>query len=305
MKKIPWTIIILLFATGILVPPRAALQEIYTKIQPKTSWRHHSDEAIAERMAQLNMSLDVPYHPAVRRYIRHMAVEGIRGTENMLSKANWYFPIMEPILAQADIPEEMKYLAVVESMLRLHVRSEAGAVGLWQFMGSTARHYGLKMNSYVDERKDPHKATVAAIRYFTDLYQEFGDWNLVLAAYNCGPKRVKKAIKMSGSKDYWKIRYYLPKETRNYFPRFLSAAYIMNFHHLHNLASVDFKNELQSLNSVRIYERVSFKEISEITSVDVATIRLLNPAFKRDIIPESKEGYFLLLPERAFIASLD
>ena len=224
----------------------------------------------------------------------------------MLGLGNYYFPMFEEALAKYDLPMELKYLPIIESALNPGANSVASAVGLWQFMYSTGKMYKLEISTFVDERRDPLKATDAAARYLRDLYNIYQDWHLVIAAYNCGPGNVNKAIKRSGdAKDYWKIYYRLPKETRGYVPAFIAANYVMNFYQSHNILpkSPDFPIITDTL---MVNDYLHFNQISEIIGIPVEQIRSLNPQYRRDIIPASKDkSYSLVLPQDQISAYLE
>ena len=224
----------------------------------------------------------------------------------MLGLANYYFPMFEEALAKYDLPMELKYLPIIESALNPGANSVASAVGLWQFMYSTGKMYKLEISTFVDERRDPLKATDAAARYLRDLYNIYKDWHLVIAAYNCGPGNVNKAIKRCGdAKDYWKIYYRLPKETRGYVPAFIAANYVMNFYQSHNILpkSPDFPIITDTL---MVNDYLHFNQISEIIGIPVEQIRSLNPQYRRDIIPASKDkSYSLVLPQDEVSAYLE
>jgi len=224
----------------------------------------------------------------------------------MLGLANYYFPLFEEALAKYGLPMELKYLPIIESALNPVANSSASAVGLWQFMYSTGKMYKLEISTFVDERRDPIKATDAAVRYLRDLYNIYKDWHLVIAAYNCGPGNVNKAIKRSGdAKDYWKIYYRLPKETRGYVPAFIAANYVMNFYQNHNILpkSPDFPIITDTL---MVNDYLHFNQVSEVLGVPVEQIRSLNPQYRRDIVPASKDRpYSLVLPQDEVSAYLE
>ena len=224
----------------------------------------------------------------------------------MLGLGNYYFPMFEEALAKYGLPMELKYLPIIESALNPGANSVASAVGLWQFMYSTGKMYKLEISTFVDERRDPQKATDAAARYLRDLYNMYKDWHLVIAAYNCGHGNVNKAIKRCGdAKDYWKIYYRLPKETRGYVPAFIAANYVMNFYQSHNIfpKSPDFPIITDTL---MVNDYLHFNQISEVIGIPIEQIRSLNPQYRRDIIPASKgKAYSLVLPQDEITAYLE
>lgn len=254
-----------------------------------------------DRLKKLdNMSpFALDYHEDVRRYIEIYAVKR-RGTiSKCLGMAELYFPLFEEMLAKHKMPLELKYLAIVESALNPTAKSRAGAMGLWQFMYGTGKLWGLKTNSYVDERCDPVKETEAACLYLKYLYKYYGnDWQLALASYNAGPGNVNKAIRRSGGKkNYWELREYLPRETAGYVPAFIAVNYIMAYHKEHNIYPVKPKYFYYELDSVHIRKKLTFAQISEYLKIPVEDLRILNPIYIMDVIPESEEGYPLFLPK--------
>jgi membrane-bound lytic murein transglycosylase D len=215
----------------------------------------------------------------------------------MLGIGKYYLPIFEQALDAAHLPLELKYLPVIESALNPTAFSRAGASGLWQFMYATGKVYGLQGNSLVDERRDPIKSTDAAVRYLKDLYTIYNDWTLVIAAYNCGPGNVNKAINRSGGKrDYWAIYNYLPQETRGYVPAFIAAAYTMNYYKEHNFCPANIETPV-SCDTLMLNERVHLIQIAEVLNIDLSVLRSLNPQSRRDIIPGNGLPYTLCLPQ--------
>ena len=206
-------------------------------------------------------------------------------------------PIFEQALEMYGLPLELKYLPVIESALNPNAVSRVGATGLWQFMITTGKHYGLEVNSLVDERRDPVRASYAAAQYLRDLYRIFGDWNLVIAAYNCGPETINKAIHRSkGETDYWKIYPYLPKETRGYVPAFIAANYIMNYYCEHNICPME--TELPSkTDTVMVNRDVHFEQVANVLGIDVDQIKQLNPQYRRNIVNGSSKPSALRLPQ--------
>jgi membrane-bound lytic murein transglycosylase D len=229
-------------------------------------------------------------------------------TKNMLGKRLIYFPLYENKFKEYGIPDDLKFLSVVESALNPKAVSRVGATGLWQFMPSTGSEYGLRTNSAVDDRSNPVKSTDAAARHLRDLYERFDDWALALAAYNSGSGRVNAAIKRAGSRDFWKIMPYLPKETRNYVPAFIAATYICNYFHLHGLEANNPDLDLQLTDYVNVYEGISFRDIADATGISYQLVKELNPGFKRDYVPPTNDGHFVIVPQRvmpAFIRYLN
>ena len=256
-----------------------------------------SDQVLEQRIQSMKSFVDLKITPEVKKHVKEYTYNYPYGSEVILGRVNRYFPLIEDKIREKNLPDELKYLCIIESALKPNARSRVGATGMWQFMRATARMYGLKMNNMVDERKDPYQSTEAALNYLSDLYEKFNDWTLALAAYNCGPGNVAKAIRRANSRDSWEIRPYLPRETRDYLPRFIAASYLMHYYHMHNLQPRHPNEELKYTSSAKIYEGISFKEISNKTGVSLSTIKVLNPAYIRNFIPENEGRYFLTLPQ--------
>ncbi len=215
----------------------------------------------------------------------------------VLGRSKIYFDMFEEKLAEHGLPIELKYLAVIESGLRPQVKSRAGALGLWQFMYRTGKMYGLKENSYVDERMDPELATDAACRYLKKLYGIYNDWNLALAAYNAGPGNVNKAIRRSGNKlTYWEVRPFLPRETQGYVPNFIAAAYLLTYHAEHNIIPAEASVQFYQLDTMCLTKGVHFESISKVLGIELEEVKRLNPIYKRDYIPYSEGQYCVTLP---------
>ncbi|WNJ19947.1 transglycosylase SLT domain-containing protein [Pontibacter sp. G13] len=257
----------------------------------------YTAEVTQTRMYELPTVIQMDYNVYVQYYIDVYAVKKRDLTSKMLGLKRVYFPLFEEQLDRMGMPMELKYLAVVESALNPHARSRVGATGLWQFMLSTGKLYGLKVNSYVDERKDPYKSTVAALKYLKNAYEEFGDWHLAIASYNCGAGNVRKAIRRSGGKkNFWAIRRYLPRETRGYVPAFLAATYVFEYASEHNIYPmyVDFDLNQDTLH-IRNMD-ITLKELSDFTRSDINALKSLNPELKLDRIPYSSKTYVLRVP---------
>ena len=271
----------------------------------------YPDSVIAGRLAELNKTtpLNLEYNAYVRAYIEVYVTRRREISKRVLGLAELYYPLFEEKLDLFDIPIELKHLAVVESALNPSARSRMGASGLWQFMYNTGRIYGLEVNSYIDDRSDPYKSTIAACRYMRFLYGMYGDWNLVLAAYNSGPGNVNKAIRRSGGeRDYWKLRPYLPRETRGYVPAFIAVNYMMNFAAEHNLYPVVPERLYSEIDTIKVCRETTFSQIEQFTGVPVAELQLYNPSLKRNVIPETQTCRTLYLPVEAigkFLANED
>lgn len=263
-----------------------------------------TDAELRERLGKLKGCLDLKANGAVKGYIRTYVQLKTEKTRVMLGRRLTYFPLFEEKLKESGLPADLKYLSVVESALNARAVSRVGATGLWQFMPYTGKDYDLKQNGNVDERSDAVKSTEAAVRYLKHLYTQYNDWALALAAYNSGPGRVNSAIKRAHSRDFWVIQRFLPKETRNYVPAFIAATYICNYFQQHNLDFVEPDYDEQLTNYLRVYESISFRDIADATGLDYGVIRTLNAGFKRDYVPASETGYYVLLPQRVMPAFL-
>lgn len=259
----------------------------------------YSDCEYQERLDNISFAFKFQLTPAVKDHIlRQVNVRGKNTTQQILSLSQLYFPVFESTLLQYNVPSQLKFIPWIESNLNGLAVSPRGAGGLWQFMPSTGTMYGLKINRYVDERLDLYKSTDAAARLFNRLYDDYQDWALALAAYNCGSVRVNNAIKAANSNDFWAICPFLPGETQSYVPRFIAAAYIGAFYHMHELSPNDLPEELMSTDTLVIHENMSFSRLSQKTGVPVETIKYLNPAFLKGSIPASESGYVITLPLR-------
>lgn len=262
------------------------------------------DSIYKQRLQALPLIIEVPYNEVVRRYILRYIKHSSRQLAALQRKAEYYFPIFENILSTYELPYELCYLSIVESALNPHARSYVGATGLWQFMPSTGKRYGLEINSLVDERMDPIRSTNAACQFLTDLYNIFGDWNLAIAAYNCGPGNVNKAIHRAGGKrDFWSIYPFLPKETRGYLPIFIAVIYAMNYAQLHGICPAEPLLTMAS-DTIITTQRQHLKQIAEILDIPLSELRRLNPQYPRDIIPGEKK-YAICLPSNKTGAYID
>lgn len=259
----------------------------------------YSDQDYINKLAKLPTVMEMPYNQIVRSYIDLYAERRKGQVSAMLGLSKFYFPLFEEELAKNSMPIELKYLPIIESALNPTALSRAGASGLWQFMYSTGKIYDLDVNSFVDERRDPLKSTKAAVKYLKDLYGIYQDWHLAIAAYNCGPGNVNKAIRRAnGQKDYWAIYYNLPRETRGYVPAFIAATYIMNYYQDHGICPAETQITLVT-DTVHVNDMVHFEQIAEILSVPVQEIRALNPQYKIDIVPGNVNTQTLRLPMNA------
>ncbi|MEG1685888.1 MAG: transglycosylase SLT domain-containing protein, partial [Bacteroides sp.] len=264
-----------------------------------------SDSEYIDRLSRIPSIMEMPYNDIVRKFIDVYTGRLRHNTSYMLGAANFYIPIFEEALDVYNIPQELKYLPIIESALQPTAVSRVGASGLWQFMIGTGKYYGLESNSLIDERRDPIKSTWAAARYLKDLYAIYQDWNLVIAAYNCGPGNINKAIRRAGgSKDYWAIYNYLPKETRGYVPAFIAANYVMTYYCDHNICPME--NALPAnTDTVQVTKDLHFEQIADICGINVEQIRSLNPQYKRDIVPGNTKSYPLRLPQNYISTFID
>jgi membrane-bound lytic murein transglycosylase D len=267
-----------------------------------------TDAELRERLGELSSCLELRTTGVVKGYIKTYVQFQTEKTRNMLGKRLTYFPLYEAKFEEYGLPDDLKFLSVVESALNPKAVSRVGATGLWQFMPSTGGEYGLRTNTAVEDRSNPVKSTDAAARHLRDLYKQFDDWALALAAYNSGAGRVNAAIRRAGSRNFWSIQRFLPKETRNYVPAFIAATYICNYFQLHGLTPNDPDLDQQLTDYVNVYEGISFRDISEATGIPYQVIKDLNPGFKRDYVPPTTEGHYVIVPQRvmpAFIRYLN
>ena len=293
----------------------------YAKISypknPKYNFPHDSipryDDLVYElRMAKLDAvsPFDLQYNPVVKGYIEMYTKRKRELVARVMALSQFYFPMFEEQLDKYNLPLELKYLAICESALNPVAKSHAGAMGLWQFMYPTGKIYGLKVSSYVDERCDPYKSTAAACEYFQYLYGLFGDWQMVLAAYNCGPGNINKAIRRSGGKKtYWEIRPFLPKETQGYVPAFIAVNYVMSYTAEHNLYSAIPKKTFLQVDTVSVKKQISFHQIASVLDISEDELQYLNPSYRKQVIPVvADEQSILTLPSNkmgAFILNED
>jgi membrane-bound lytic murein transglycosylase D len=257
----------------------------------------YTDSVYKSRLLRINSIVQLQYNSIIRNHIQVYTVRQREKFSAVLGLGYYYFPMIEDIFDSFGLPTELKYMAVIESALNPNaVNGHSGATGLWQFMYSTGRMYGLTINSLIDERKDPVKATYAAAKYIKDLYQIYNDWILVIAAYNCGPGNVNKAIKRSGNKkDYWGIYYRLPRETRGYIPQYVAAAYAVNFYPEHNIRPLPL-NIPMSTDTIMVNKDIHLIQISEVMGIPLGELRALNPQYRTGLVPGSSKPLALILP---------
>lgn len=253
-------------------------------------------EEYIDRLRRMPTVMEMGYNDIVQRFIDRYMAHLRHSVSYMLGATNFYVPIFEEALEAYQVPLELKYLPVIESALNPRAVSRVGATGLWQFMLGTGKQYGLEINSLVDERRDPVRSSYAAARYLRDLYRIFGDWNLVIAAYNCGPGNINKAIHRSGGeKDYWRLYPYLPAETRGYVPAFIAANYAMTYYCEHGICPMSTKLPLET-DTVVVDRDVHLEQIAKVLDLDIEMLRSLNPQYRRDIVPGATKKYAIRLP---------
>lgn len=267
-------------------------------------------EVYIERLSRIPSVMELAYNDIVQRFIDRYSGRLRYSVSYLLGAANFYIPIFEEALETYQLPLELKYLPIIESALNPKAVSRAGAAGLWQFMPGTGKQYGLELNSLVDERRDPVKSSYAAARYLRDLYKIFGDWNLVIAAYNCGPENINKAIRRyraskgrtqedetitAADKDYWQIYPYLPAETRGYVPAFIAANYIMTYYCEHNICPMTTNLPAQT-DTVMVHRDVHLEQIAGVIGTNIDLLKSLNPEYRRDIVPGNTKPSPIRLP---------
>jgi membrane-bound lytic murein transglycosylase D len=267
------------------------------------------DSIYMKRLSALPFTFEMTYNPTVRRFIELYTVKLQDKLSVMLGLSSFYFPIFEAVLDSFNYPQELKYLPVIESALNPAATSKAHAAGLWQFIRSTGLENGLVINGYMDERRGIQESTIAAIRYLGDLYAKFNDWQLALAAYNCGPGNVNRAIARSGGKrSFWEIYKYLPRETRGYVPGFIGAAYAFNYYKAHGIAPVP-SDLPEKIDTIKIDRNLHFKQVAEVLCIDLNTLKMINPQYIKDFVPSGNKKQFVLnLPatdKERFVAMRD
>ena len=270
----------------------------------------YTKEEYVERLSRIPSVMELAYNDVVQKFIDRYSGRLRYSVSYMLGAANFYMPIFEEALEAYKLPLELKYLPIIESALNPKAVSRAGATGLWQFMLATGKQYGLEVNSLVDERRDPIKSSYAAARYLKALYRIFGDWNLVIAAYNCGPENINKAIRRAraaaghaqddtpltaAEKDYWHIYPYLPAETRGYVPAFIAANYIMTYYCEHNICPMTTRLPAQT-DTIMVHRNVHLQQIAGVLGLDIDMLRSLNPEFRHDVVPGLTKPYAIRLP---------
>lgn len=262
---------------------------------------------IIKRIENLNTVIELRVTDEVTTQITAYIEKYRRDSETVLGRTSLYFPMIENAIREKNLPDELKYIAVIESALLPSAVSHQGAAGIWQFMQGTAELFGLKVSKHIDERKDIVKATDKALDYLKLLYEFYGDWTLALAAYNCGTGTVSKAIKKAnGNTNYWVIQKYLPKETQKYIPKFIAASYLMNYYYLHGLKPIEPSDDIKFTTSVKVFEKTEFKKISKEFEIEMNLLKYLNPMYRKEFIPESEDGrFYLTLPDQKMTAYIE
>lgn len=274
---------------------------VLTASPSDTPRQTESDAAYIKRLSEMPTEIEMPYNQIVRSYIDMYTQRRRQLVENMLGMSLYYMPIFEQALERKGLPLELRYLPVIESALNPDAVSRAGATGIWQMMLPTARGLGLEINTLVDERRDPYASSEAAATYLKQLYSMYNDWSLAIAAYNCGPGNVNKALRRAGvegkntGKDFWSIYYFLPQETRGYVPAFIAANYVMTYYNQHGISPALARRPLVT-DSVHVTKRVHLQQIADVLNLPIEEIRVLNPQYRRDIIPGDVRPYSLVLP---------
>lgn len=262
-------------------------------------------EQYVNRLYRMPTVIEMPWNDVVQACIDRYTVKSRRQVSYLLGACNFYLPFFEEALEAYQLPLELKYLPVIESALNPSAVSHAGAAGLWQFMPSAAKTYNLEINSFVDERRDPVKSSWAAARLLRDLYSLFGDWNLAIAGYNCGPENINKAIhRAGGERDYWKICPYLPRETRGYVPAFIAANYVMTYYCDHNICPMKTQLPVKT-DTVMLSRNVTFSQVAAVMDLSIDMLRSLNPQYRRDVVPGATKPSALRLPVADAIRFID
>lgn len=281
----------------------------YLKIDENCNFKdvnpYFEPDVIKDRLKRMPTVIEMPYNDIVQKFIDRYAGKLRRSVSMMLGAQNFYMPIFEQALETYQVPLELKYLPVIESALNPKAVSRVGATGLWQFMLATGKQYGLKVNTLVDERRDPDKASYAAARYLRDLYRIFNDWTLVIAAYNAGPDNINKAIHRAGGvKDYWHIYPYLPRETRGYVPAFIAANYIMNYYCDHNICPMVTTLPVKT-DTIMVNRDVNLKQVAAVLNIDIEQLRTINPQYRQDIVNGYAEPAAIRMPQEYINAFID
>jgi membrane-bound lytic murein transglycosylase D len=291
--KFLWTFTLLCIASMVM-----AMKSGDTHLNNFPNANSNAEFAIVKsRVLSMESIVPIRFDSEVEGYLRGFLTYGRRDASRILEFAEIYFPIIEYQLRLFNMPEDLKYLPVIESSLTPYAVSTAGAAGLWQLRRSLGSWYGLEINYYMDERRDPYKSTQVALQYLQKLYKRFGSWELALAAYNAGPTKVAKAIKLAGTRDFWKLRPYLPRETAKFVPRFIAAKYFMENHTRHGIYPSNKYAAMKDSRPVSVYHKITFAEISNVTGISTTLLKKLNPVFFRNVVPDNPKGNYVSLPK--------
>ncbi len=287
---------LLLFVSNIAFGNNGKGKPLTRKERKSYHVRKSSRHEIKDRFESLPQLVKFKNSKGVRKFVSSYTHSGRNVSRKIIGNSLIYFPIFDYYLEKYGLPEQLKYLSIIESGLNPTISSPVGARGLWQLMPATARKYGLVIDDYVDERCDPHKSTDAAFQHLAHLYDDFGNWELAMAAYNCGGGRVRKAIRKGKSRNFWKIKKYLPKETQDYLVRFLAAQYMMNYYHLYDIHPNYKDYNYTMTESILIYKYTTFESLSEKTGIPKAMIAKLNPSYAKNVVLQNKKGSYIILP---------
>ncbi len=309
MKTLLFRTIILAFICGLMTLSKVFSQTVQNQIvsdnknelvMPNYHYEHVPDftyEEIDQRIKAMEIDMDFELNDRIFSFIQYFTVRNREYTKMVLARKELFFPLFDQSMEKHEMPLEVKYLAIIESGLDPQIRSRVGAMGLWQFMPATARMYGMHVNQDIDDRMDPEQSTDAAAKYMKSLYRMFGDWEVAMAAYNCGPGNVRKAIRRSGGKrTFWEIYNYLPRETRGYVPQFQAMLYVLNHLEEHNF-HLEEPTYAVAYEKIRFERALSLEKLAELTNLCVADLEKLNPAVKNKKIPESNRSMALRIPK--------
>ena len=294
--KLTWLSLCVLVFFSVMSNPLFAKANTLEKTYTAHKFNAH---VVKQRVQRMESIVNIKYTQEVADYIRAYMTFGRNSTELMMGYGKVYFPAIEYNIQLNSMPDELKYVAVIESAMRPYAASSAGAAGLWQLMPETAGIYGLESDEFVDERMDPIKSTQVALKYLASLHQQFGNWELALAAYNCGPYRLRKIMKNTGLNDFWDLQPHLPKETASYVPRFIAASYVMKYAFLHGMVPQLKDPRMLNTSSVAVFDQITFNEIGDLTGVEYRLIRNLNSMYFNGVVPATENGLYVTLPRRA------
>lgn len=292
---------------GLLKPLRAAavLGPIEARLLRDKIVFNYSEEDIIDRLKSMYSIVDVTLDQDVIDQVKRFVLSDRTFSKRILHRLQLYFPLIERTLQESNLPGDLKYIAAIESGLNPAARSGVGAAGLWQFMPATARNRGLRVDDKLDQRFDPVTATKAAASYFSSLYQMFGDWTLVLAAYNCGENKVLDAIEKSGSKNFWEVRKFLPRQTQLFVPSYIGLSYMIRYSELHNLYPDSSPENKDLLTFIKIDKELNVEKMLKATKIDRALFKSLNPGLRKSIMPKSVKGHYLTLPDSLAVSFVD